>query len=127
MALFDTPALSALFGPRSRAEAPVAGYLPLGPSGALLPVSGQIDRLAVTDDAVWIADYKTAAVPPADPQDVRDTYVAQLAVYRALVARLYPGLPVRCLLVWTSGPVLAEIPAARLDAALAAIAASAVG
>ena len=46
---------------------------------------------------------------------------AQLGLYRALLARLYPDCRCACLLVWTTGPVLAEIPAARLDAALASI------
>ncbi|MCP8938821.1 double-strand break repair helicase AddA [Alsobacter sp. SYSU M60028] len=127
LALLEDADLGVLFGPQSRAEAPVAGRLPLGPGGAMTPVSGQIDRLAVTEEAVWIADYKTAAVPPADPADVSPAYVGQLAVYRALVQKLYPGRPVRCLLVWTSAPVAAEIAPERLDAALAAIAAAPAG
>ena len=43
----------------------------------------------------------------------------QLALYRALVAPLYPGRRVRCILVWTAGPSISEIPPEALDAALA--------
>jgi ATP-dependent helicase/nuclease subunit A len=121
LAILDDPALAPLFGPHSRAEVPVAGRLSLAPGAAPVPVSGQIDRLAVTDDAVWIADYKTSAAPPAPGADMPEPYVAQLAVYAALVAELFPGRAVRALLVWTRGPVVTEIPAARLAAALAAI------
>jgi ATP-dependent helicase/nuclease subunit A len=118
-AIMAEPGLAPLFGPGSRAEATVAGTLPLGPGGAELAVSGQIDRLAVTADEVIIADYKTSSgEPPAEPPPA---YVAQLAVYRALLARLYPGRPVRCLLVWTTGPRVDTLSDAVLDAALAGI------
>jgi ATP-dependent helicase/nuclease subunit A len=53
---------------------------------------------------------------------VPPTYVAQLALYRAAVAPLYPGKSVRALLVWTSGPTVLELPPARLDAAMAELA-----
>ncbi|GGH06106.1 double-strand break repair helicase AddA [Alsobacter metallidurans] len=117
LAILDSPALAPLFGPHSRAEAPVAGTLRLG--GASHPVSGQIDRLAVLPDGVLVADYKTGA--PAPGESVPEPYLAQLAVYRALLAQIYPDRPVRCLLVWTSGPKVVEIPSPELDAALARI------
>ncbi|MEJ1938018.1 hypothetical protein WDZ92_48110, partial [Nostoc sp. NIES-2111] len=40
LALLADPALAALFGPGSRAEAPLSGRLPLGPGGAMVAVSG---------------------------------------------------------------------------------------
>ena len=119
LAILDAPALAPLFAPGSRAEAPIAGTLRLGPDGAAHPVSGQIDRLAVTPDAVLVADYKTGSPGPAE--SAPETYVAQLAVYRALLTQLYPDRPVRCLLVWTSGPKVVEIQAPQLEAALARI------
>ena len=119
MGLIEDPGLAPLFGPGSRAELSLAGTLPL--PGGPVPVSGQIDRLAVTADSVWIADYKTGASPPASPEDAPVAYLAQLAVYRALVARLFPGRTVRALLVWTSGPLVQEVPPALLDTALARI------
>ena len=116
LALMDDPGLAGLFGPGSRAESAVAGTLPLGPDGAPVAVSGQIDRLAVTPEAVLVADYKTSAWPP--PAVVPAAYVAQLALYRALVGPLYPDRPVRCLLVWTAGPSVVEITPEALDAAV---------
>ena len=48
-------------------------------------------------------------------------YVAQLALYRAVLQKLYPDRPVRALLVWTDVPDVMELSAADLDAALAAV------
>jgi ATP-dependent helicase/nuclease subunit A len=45
--------------------------------------------------------------------------VRQLALYRAVLARLYPDRPVRAVLIWTDVPDLMELPAAALDAELA--------
>jgi ATP-dependent helicase/nuclease subunit A len=123
LSLLDDPRLQALFGPGSRAEASLAGSL-VGLDGAMLPVAGQVDRLAVTAAEVLVADYKTTARPPATPEEIPEVYVGQLAVYRALMAQVAPGRPVRCLLIYTAGPVVLEVPAAMLDAALARITAA---
>jgi ATP-dependent helicase/nuclease subunit A len=74
----------------------------------------------VSDAAVLIADFKTDRATPARVEDVSDSYVRQLALYRAVLARLYPDRPVRAALVFTEIPVLMEIPPAMLDAALQA-------
>jgi ATP-dependent helicase/nuclease subunit A len=86
-----------------------------------IDVSGQVDRLAVTDEAVLIADYKTDRPAPRSLGDIPETYVSQLALYRAVLATLYPGREVRAALVWTAGPNLMEVPAATLDAALSRV------
>ena len=74
----------------------------------------------VTPDEVLIADYKTNRPAPnslAETKKRYADYVRQLALYRAVLMRLYPGRPVRAALVWTDTPDLMEIPAAELDAA----------
>ena len=48
-----------------------------------------------------------------------EAYVTQMAAYRAVLSQRWPNRPIRCLLVWTDGPVLMEIPPADLDRALA--------
>jgi ATP-dependent helicase/nuclease subunit A len=84
-------------------------------------VSGQVDRLVVTADAVLIADFKTNRPAPRRIEDVPKPYLRQIALYRALLARLYPDRPVRAALVWTEVPDLMEISSAALDAALAQV------
>jgi ATP-dependent helicase/nuclease subunit A len=85
-------------------------------------VSGQVDRLAVSEKTVMIADYKTNRPAPSRLEDVPADYVAQLALYRAVLTLLYPGREVRAALVWTEGPNLMEVPAVALDAALSRVA-----
>lgn len=78
----------------------------------------------VAPDAVWIADYKTNRAVPADLAEAGKRYqgyIRQLALYRAVLAKLYPDRPVRAALVWTAAPSLMEIPAEALDAALAGL------
>ena len=48
-------------------------------------------------------------------------YVTQLALYRAVLAQLYPDKAIRTVLIWTDVPNLMEISAASLDAALTAV------
>ncbi len=115
LAILDDARLAPLFGPTSIAEARIAARLDK-PGGGGIEISGAIDRLAETADAVWAADYKMGA-PRAER---RPGHVAQLALYRASLMRLYPGKAVHCVLIHAQGPVVEEIPAAELDAALAA-------
>jgi ATP-dependent helicase/nuclease subunit A len=110
------PGFAAMFAPGSRAEVPIVGRV----GGTM--VAGQVDRLVVTPDAVFIADYKTNASFPSTPAEAlkrHGSYVRQLALYRAVLEKLYPGRIVRAALVWTEGPQLMEIPAESLESALA--------
>jgi ATP-dependent helicase/nuclease subunit A len=113
LAVLAEPDFAPLFGPGSRAEVPVAGRL-----GAEV-VLGQVDRLLVTPEAVLIADYKTNRPPPSDPRDVAPLYLRQMALYRAVLRRIYPDRAVRCAIVWTDGPRLMPLDDALLDAQLA--------
>ena len=114
IALLDDPRFAPLAAAGSRAEAPIVGRVFRG--GRPVVVSGQVDRLAVTPDAVLIADYKTNHPAPRRLDEVPEAYLLQLALYRAVLARLYPDRAVRAVLVWTDGPDFMEIPARFLDA-----------
>ena len=84
------------------------------------PVSGQSTGWWSRRREVLIADYKTNRAAPRTPRRRRRPATSrQLALYRAVLAKLYPGRPVRAALVWTEVPDLMEISAAVLDAALA--------
>jgi ATP-dependent helicase/nuclease subunit A len=109
LAILDDPTFAPLFAPGSRAEVPVVGLF------GGLALSGQIDRLVVTPDGVLIVDYKTLRPPPRTEAEVPGAYLVQLAAYRAAVAAIYPGRPVRCALLWTDGPSLMPVSAERLD------------
>ena len=104
LALLRHPDAAPLFGKGSRAEVPLVGRL-----GPYL-VAGQIDRLCVRDNDVWIVDYKTNRPPPEDAANVPTAYLRQLAAYRAVLREIYPDKPVRCFLLWTYGPRFMPIP-----------------
>jgi ATP-dependent helicase/nuclease subunit A len=107
-----------LFAPGSRAEVPIVGRLSRTGAPALT-VAGQVDRLAVTRDCVLLADYKTDRVPPRAPAAVPEHYTVQLALYRAVLGRVYPAKTIRAALIFTEGPIVIEPAGAALDAALA--------
>lgn len=111
--LLDDPRFAELFRPGSRAEVPIVGRITQG--SATIAVSGQVDRLVVTEKAVLIADYKTNRPAPTRIEDVPPAYIRQLALYRAVLANLYPGRPVRAALVWTDVPDLMEVSEALMD------------
>jgi ATP-dependent helicase/nuclease subunit A len=112
LALIAEPRFAAVFAPGSRAEVPIVGRL----GGRL--VSGQIDRLVVTPAEILIVDYKTNHAPPAEAVEAPAGYVRQLALYRAVLGKLYPQRTVRAALLWTETADLMEISASALDAGL---------
>jgi ATP-dependent helicase/nuclease subunit A len=89
-----------IFGPGSKAEVPVSACI----DGRV--IVGRIDRLIVTDEAVWIVDYKTGRRMPERAADTPPAYLRQMAAYRAVLERVYPGRAVRCALLWTDVPAL---------------------
>jgi ATP-dependent helicase/nuclease subunit A len=112
-AILDDPAFAPLFGPGSLPEVPVVGLV-----GERI-LSGQVDRLVVTDTDVLVVDYKTNRPPPRDPRDVAPLYLRQMAAYRTALSCIYPGKRIRCALLWTDGPRLMPLDGALLDDALA--------
>ena len=115
LAILSDARFAALFGPDSRAEVSIAGRF----KGR--PVAGQVDRLVVTPDEVLIADYKSNRPAPQSLDECQKrygSYVKQLALYRDVLKRIYPGRPVRAALLWTETLELMELPAFALDEAL---------
>ncbi|MCF8473256.1 MAG: double-strand break repair helicase AddA [Emcibacter sp.] len=98
-----------VFSPHSRAEVSLVGL------AGTVAVSGQVDRLVVTDSRVLIIDYKTNRPPPHDVMDVPRLYLRQMAAYRAVLADIYPDKTIICLLLWTDVARLMELPEAMLE------------
>jgi len=118
LAILRDKTFAPLFSDGSRAEVAIAAQLAeLGD----VQVSGQIDRLLVTQDTVLVADFKTNRPPPARVEDTPRLYLAQMALYRAALAKIYPEKRIDCALVWTDGARLMPLPDTLLDAEIAAI------
>jgi ATP-dependent helicase/nuclease subunit A len=120
LALIGDSRFAAVFAAGSRAEVSIAGRLERAGRPPAL-VSGQIDRLVVSPDEVLIVDFKTNHDPPKLAAEAPPAYLRQLALYRAVLQKLYPQRPVRAALLWTERPELMEISALALDAQLATI------
>ncbi|WND03934.1 double-strand break repair helicase AddA [Temperatibacter marinus] len=93
-----------LFSPQSRAEVPIAGLLSNGHV-----ISGQVDRLVVTEESVKIVDYKTNQPAPRSAQDVPEAYQRQMALYRLALEDIYPDKKVKCYLLWTDILTIMEV------------------
>jgi len=110
LAILDDPRFAPLFAPGALAEAPVAGRV------GNRVVAGQVDRLAITDTEVLVADFKTNRPPPERVEEVAPAYLRQMAAYRAVLRGAFPDRAVRCALVWTYAARMMELPEALLDA-----------
>ena len=114
VSVVEMDVLAPLFGQGSRAEQGISGTLGNSGDGTGRVVLGQVDRFCFDGQTVWLCDYKTGR-SPSRPDRVPAAYLGQMASYRRVMQRLYPGYPVRCFLVWVDGPAVTELPAALLD------------
>jgi ATP-dependent helicase/nuclease subunit A len=94
---------SALFGPGSIGEAPLAATLPDG-----RVIAGTIDRLLVEDNQVSVIDFKTGRVP-ASVETVPVSHRAQMQAYSEALQVVFPGKRISAALLYTAGPVLFEL------------------
>jgi ATP-dependent helicase/nuclease subunit A len=120
MSVLTDPAFAAVFGPGSRAEVPLVAEIAnpapkRGAAKSALKVTGQIDRLVVTEHECLIIDYKTNRPPPLLADGVPQAYLLQLAAYRLALRQIFPSKHVRAAILWTDGARLMPISEAMLD------------
>ena len=113
------PAVQQAFSANSRAEVSIMGTMILGRQQ--FAVSGRIDRLAVDGEKVILVDYKTNRVPPRSASEIPFAHIAQLAIYREILAPLYPGKEFVCALIYTENAAFIEVGNDAMRDALAAI------
>ena len=114
--VLDDARFAPVFGPGSRAEVALTGTAPDLPSG--VSISGRIDRLVVTSQRVLVVDFKSNRPAPDHVEGADPAYILQMAIYVAVLRRLYPDRAVEAALVWTDGPKLMAVPQGLMDAAL---------
>jgi ATP-dependent helicase/nuclease subunit A len=71
---------------------------------------GTIDRLIVTDDAVWAVDYKTNAAVPRTPNEVPLGILRQMGAYGEALAQVFPDKDIKTSLLWTATAELMHLP-----------------
>jgi ATP-dependent helicase/nuclease subunit A len=117
MAVLLQPELVPVFSARSQSEVSIMGTIAL--NGQEFAISGRIDRLVETDSKVIILDYKTNRMPPSEAEIVPLAHRAQLAIYREILAPLYPGKAIECVLVYTETAAVITLPVELMERSLA--------
>ncbi|MBO82237.1 double-strand break repair helicase AddA [Citromicrobium bathyomarinum] len=110
MTVLDDPQFADLFTPGALAEVSLAATV----SGQV--VTGKLDRLCVSEDAVLVVDYKTTRRPPADPAGVPKATLQQMSAYAHALAAIYPGRRISAALLYTHTPQLIALPDTLLAA-----------
>ena len=113
IAVLDDPEFASLFDDNSRGEITITAELPELGSG--VRVNGQIDRLALSDNEIMIADFKTNRPPPQSVEKTPAIYRTQMALYRAALSKIYPDRHIACALIWTDGARAMRLPDSLLD------------
>ena len=120
LGVLNDPQFAEVFGPGSRAEAAVAGSAPGLPSS--LAISGRVDRMVVTPKRVLVVDFKSNRPSPTRIEEADEAYLAQMAIYVAVLRAVFPGRAVEAALVWTDGPKLMPVPENLIGDTLARLA-----
>ncbi|WP_317992514.1 double-strand break repair helicase AddA [Bartonella gliris] len=117
--ILDHSYLKPLFSDHSRAEVSLMGIVKI--RGKEQAISGQIDRLYITQNSIIFADFKTGT-PPADEAAIAPRYFLQMALYRKLLQAIYPNKDIQALLVYSKEVKIFKLPPEKLDALLDEIA-----
>jgi ATP-dependent helicase/nuclease subunit A len=111
--------LSHLFAPGSYGEVPLRGLVDW--RGTTVDVAARLDRVVVREKDVLIVEFKTDRVVPKADASIPANYVAQLALYRMAVERIFPGRVVNCGILWTVEPRLGLLPSTLLQEAVSVL------
>lgn len=103
MSLINNPEFGMVFAENSQAEVPIMGEI----NGKI--ISGQIDRLIITDKKVIIVDYKTNRNTPKTIDEVPQVYISQLAAYKSLLQKIYPQKEIETYILWTNNAFMMKI------------------
>ncbi|EJF74572.1 double-strand break repair helicase AddA [Bartonella alsatica] len=117
--ILDDSYLKPLFSDHSRAEVSLMGIVKI--HGKEQVVSGQIDRLYITQNSIIFADFKTG-VPPENEAAIAPHYLLQMALYRKLLQAIHPNKNIQALLIYSKEVKIFKLPPEKLDALLDEIA-----
>jgi ATP-dependent helicase/nuclease subunit A len=87
---------SALFGPGSLAEAPIAATLPDG-----RVIAGTVDRLLIEPSRVVVIDYKTGRAPDTEA-DIPQSHRLQMQAYSEALSVIFPERDIEAALLYTA-------------------------
>lgn len=117
-AYFNDKQFGDLFSPSSQAEVSISGTITLNEQGLSVPVTGQIDRIAILDHRILVCDYKTSLIPPVSLETIKPEHLTQVALYKTLLADLYPQHRITAYLLYTATGLMIEVPDILMKASL---------
>ena len=103
ISLINNPDFGIVFGANSQAEVPIMGEI------NEKIISGQIDRLIITDKKIIVVDYKTNRNTPQTVDKVPQIYLSQLSDYKALLQKIYPQKEIETYILWTNNAFMMKI------------------
>ena len=101
--VFEKEDCKHLFSKESKAEVPIVGVVDEQ------VVSGQIDRLVITEQAVLIVDFKSGKHVPTHENFVPPAYKKQMRLYKELLNKIFPDKMIKTYLLWTENLSLMEL------------------
>lgn len=73
------------------------------------PVIGRIDMLSISDDCIYIIDYKTGRAVPKNITEVPEDYIQQMNFYFKCIKNEYKNKQIKTYIVWLSASEMMEI------------------
>jgi len=89
-----------IFSENSKSEVPIFGKINNN------IISGQIDRLSIIGNKLYIIDYKNTN---SLPKTVPEKYKEQLGLYKELLQKIYKDKTIECYILWTSFGIMQEV------------------
>ncbi|WP_375645385.1 double-strand break repair helicase AddA [Bartonella sp. AA56HLJMS] len=117
--ILDHVYLKSLFSEHSRAEVSLMGIVKI--RGKEQAISGQIDRLYITQNSVIFADFKTGT-PPENEAAIASHHWLQMALYRKLLQAIHPDKDIQALLIYSKEAKIFKLPPEKLEAFLSEVA-----
>ena len=89
-----------VFVPDALAEVDVFAHAPSLKSGLF----GSVDRLIIRDDIIHCIDFKSNSIIPKHANDVPEGILRQMGAYLEALEAIWPDMPIKLEIIWTSGP-----------------------
>ncbi|MEM6602931.1 MAG: double-strand break repair helicase AddA [Pseudomonadota bacterium] len=114
MALIENPEMMLLLSSDGFSEVPITGQI-MSLGG--ISISGQVDRMIITEETIIIADYKSdQALTETSP--VKQNYVLQMAFYYYALKELYPDKKIETYIIGTAHSILRKISDVEIKIAI---------
>lgn len=117
--ILDHVYLKPLFSEHSRSEVSLMGIVKI--RGKEQAISGQIDRLYITQNSIIFADFKTG-IPPENEAAIASHHWLQMALYRKLLQAIHPDKDIQALLIYSKEAKIFKLPPEKLEAFLGEVA-----